>query len=91
MITSPEPRQKALLQHSCSVIQAGLWNAVSVPDGAPPKATPEDAELLSPKKDRKFSYMDTCADLLDEQSHKADVVRPVINSSILCFSFFGFV
>ena len=64
------------------MIQAGLWNAVSVPDGAPPKATPENVELPSPEKDRKFSYMDTCAELLDEQSHKADVVRPAIITPI---------
>jgi twinkle protein len=42
--------------------EAGLWNVVSVPDGAPSK--PQDGPLPSADADTKFSYVHACEGLL---------------------------
>lgn len=57
------------------MLQAGLWNAVSVPDGAPAQARKESDPLPPAGQDKKFSYLDTCAPLF--KSARAREVRRV--------------
>lgn len=55
-------------------MQAGLWNVVSVPDGAP--ATVRDE--VDPSQDRKFSYFHSCKDMLQNPDFSAEVTSPTV-------------
>lgn len=55
-------------------MQAGLWNVVSVPDGAPSRVK-EDSEP-DPQQDRKFSYLQTCQHMLQNLDLAQDVRLP---------------
>uniref|UniRef100_A0A061S6G6 Twinkle protein n=1 Tax=Tetraselmis sp. GSL018 TaxID=582737 RepID=A0A061S6G6_9CHLO len=46
-----------------SLYEAGMTNAISVPDGAPPQRN--DNSPLPPEQDKKYSYMWNCRDVLD--------------------------
>ena len=51
------------------VLQAGLWNVVSVPDGAPSTVRDE----VDPSQDRKFTYLNNCQDMLQKPDFSAEV------------------
>lgn len=54
------------------VLQAGLWNVVSVPDGAPSTVRDE----VDPSQDRKFSYFYSCKDMLQNPDFSTEVSLP---------------
>lgn len=61
----PEAAQIIITEGECDVlamVEAGLENVVSVPDGAPKLV--KDGEI-DPADDKKFSYVWNCKDLLD--------------------------
>ena len=62
----------------CVSIQIGLWNVVSVPDGAPAVSAADD-DSAAPKSgdaDRKFSYLQTCQNLLQSIDFANEARRP---------------
>ena len=54
------------------MLQVGLWNVVSVPDGAP--STVKEEHDLS--QDRKFSYFYSCKDMLQKPDFSTEVPSP---------------
>lgn len=49
---------------SLALNEAGFWNVLSVPDGAPAQARGDD-ESIDPERDAKFEYVWNCRDVLD--------------------------
>jgi len=47
-----------------ALYEAGVHNAVSVPDGAPPKAS--EGSVPPPDQDKKYAYLWNCRDMIDK-------------------------
>jgi hypothetical protein len=56
---------------SAATVQAGLWNVVSVPDGAP-AVVREDVQADA-SQDRKFSYLRSCQNILQSPEFSEEV------------------
>ena len=57
---------KITVSGNCDVLalnQTGLWNAISVPDGAPQQV---NEGYIDPENDAKFAYVWNCRDVLDD-------------------------
>ena len=54
-------------------VQIGLWNVVSVPDGAPAPSTAAQEAGKKPDNDRKFSYLQSCQKLLQSMEYANEV------------------
>ena len=78
-------------------MQVDLWNAVSVPDGAPSSgpvavgtdgseatATAANDSVPPPARDKKFSYLHTCEALL-QSSEFANEARSCQSLQSLCY------
>lgn len=60
-------------------VQIGLWNVVSVPDGAPaPSKSADGTAAAAPAAggDRKFSYLNNCKELLQSFEYAKEVCPP---------------
>lgn len=58
-----------------TLLQIGLWNVISVPDGAPSVSRDDDDPPPTPEKDRKFSYLKSSQKLLQNLDYACDVRR----------------